>query len=175
MRTIKWFFVLALVLAIVFVVGALLISPTYRVERTATINAPAAKIYPLIAAPKAWPQWTVWNRREPDLKMAFSGAESGKGAKWEWEGKDGKGIMQFTEAEPDRAIRYRLEFPEMSMTSTGALTLTPSGNATRISWTNEGDMGWNLLGRWFVPFMDNMMGPDFEAGLANLKVLAEKG
>ena len=174
MRTIKWFFVLALVLAIVFVVGALLISPTYRVERTATINAPAAKIYPLIAAPKNWPQWTVWNRREPDLKMAFSGAPSGKGAKWAWEGKDGKGEMEFTDAEADRLVRYRLAFPDMGMASTGALTLVPAGNATKISWTNEGDMGWNLMGRWFVPFMDRMMGPDFEAGLANLKTLAEK-
>lgn len=175
MKALKWFFVLALVLGIVLVVGALLISPTYRVERTVTINAPPSKIYPLIASPKVWPRWTVWSQRDPGMKMSFSGAESGTGAKWAWEDKDGKGHMEFTHAEPDRAIRYRLDFPDMSMSSTGALTLTPADNATRVSWTNEGDMGFNLVGRWFVPFMDGMMGPDFEAGLANLKSLAEKG
>jgi hypothetical protein len=60
------------------------------------------------------------------------------------------------------------------MVSTGALTLTPEGNATRISWTNEGDVGNNPMMRWFVPFMDKMMGPDFDGGLANLKAMAEK-
>jgi hypothetical protein len=62
----------------------------------------------------------------------------------------------------------------MGMSSRGAFTLAPAGNATRVSWTNEGDVGRNPLMRWFVPFMDSMMGPDFEGGLANLKALAEK-
>jgi len=183
MKIAKWLLVVAGVLVAVFLVGAALISPTYRVERSATINAPAAKIYPLIAAPNAWTGWTVWNRNEPDMKIAFSGPASGQGAKWEWEGSTSPGFsvsggnrssMEFTAAEPDKSIRYRLGFVEMNMYSTGALTLTPAGNATRISWTNEGDVGKNPLMRWFAPFMDSMMGPDFEGGLANLKALAEK-
>ena len=60
------------------------------------------------------------------------------------------------------------------MFSTGALTLSPQGDATRVSWTNEGNMDNNPMMRWFAPFMDRMMGPDFEGGLANLKALAEK-
>ena len=35
-------------------------------------------------------------------------------------------------------------------------------------------MGSNPLMRWFALFGDKMVGGDFEAGLANLKVLAEK-
>lgn len=174
MRVLKWILIVFGGLAAVFLVGAALISPTYRVERTTTINAPAAKVYALISDPKAWTRWTVWNQREPNMKMAFSGAPSGQGAKWEWEGKDGKGNMEFTAAEPDKSITYRLGFVEMNMFSTGALTLTPQGNATRVSWTNEGNVGKNPMMRWFVPFMDSMMGPDFEGGLANLKTLAEK-
>ena len=38
----------------------------------------------------------------------------------------------------------------------------------------NGDMGSNPLFRWFALFGDRMTGPDFEAGLANLKALAEK-
>jgi uncharacterized protein YndB with AHSA1/START domain len=144
------------------------------VERSTVINAPAPKVYALIADPKAWVRWTVWNQREPGMKMAFSGAAAGQGAKWEWEGKDGRGSMEFTGAQPDESIAYRLGFVEMNMFSTGVLTLAPQGQATRISWTNVGDMGRNPMMRWFAPFMDRMMGPDFEAGLANLKALAEK-
>lgn len=174
MKILKRILTIVAALAVVFFAGAILIPPTYRVERVATIDAPAAKVYPLIAEPKAWQRWTVWNQREPGMKVAFSGAAAGQGAKWEWEGKDGKGSMEFTAAVPDRSITYRLGFVEMNMYSTGALTLVPEGNGTRISWTNEGDVGGNPMMRWFVPFMDRMMGPDFEGGLANLKALAEK-
>ena len=174
MRLLKWILGVFGVLVVVFLVGAALISPTYRVERNTIIDAPAAKVYALIADPRAWTRWTVWNRREPDMKMTFSGAPSGQGAKWECEGKDGKGTMEFTAAEPGKSITYRLGFVEMNMFSTGALTLTPQGDATRISWTNEGNVGRNPMMRWFVPFMDSMMGPDFEGGLTNLKALAEK-
>ena len=174
MRVLKWILLVTGALVVVFLVGAALITPTYRVERSTTINAPPAKVYALIADPKAWTRWTVWNQREPDMKMAFSGAPSGQGAKWEWEGKDGKGSMEFTGAVPDKSVTYRLGFVEMNMFSTGSLTLAPEGNGTRISWTNEGDMGRNPMMRWFAPFMDRMMGPDFEGGLANLKSMAEK-
>jgi hypothetical protein len=34
-------------------------------------------------------------------------------------------------------------------------------------------MGSNPLNRWFGLMMDRLVGPDFEAGLANLKRLAE--
>ena len=174
MKALKWTLVVVGVLVGVLLLGGLLMPSAYRVERTATIFAPPAKIYPLIASPRAWTTWTVWNQREPNMKTAFSGPESGKGAKWDWEGKDGKGAMEFTDAEPDKSIRYRLTFVDMGMVSTGALTLAPEGDSTRLSWTNEGDVGKNPLFRWMVPFMDSMMGPDFQGGLANLKALAEK-
>jgi uncharacterized protein YndB with AHSA1/START domain len=174
MRVAKWILIVVGLLVAVFFIGAALITPTYKVERNTVINAPAPKVYALISAPKEWVRWTVWNQREPNMKLAFSGAAAGQGARWDWEGKDGKGNMEFTAAEPDKSITYRLGFVEMNMFSTGALTLTPQGNATRISWTNEGDVGKNPMMRWFVPFMDRMMGPDFEGGLANLKALAER-
>ena len=45
---------------------------------------------------------------------------------------------------------------------------------TQVTWTMNGDMGANPLYRWMGLFMDKMVGPDFDAGLANLKALAEK-
>jgi hypothetical protein len=35
-------------------------------------------------------------------------------------------------------------------------------------------MGGNPVNRYFGVMMDRLVGPDFEAGLANLKALAEK-
>ena len=50
----------------------------------------------------------------------------------------------------------------------------PDGSGTRVTWTNEGDMGANPVNRYFGLMMDSMVGPDFEAGLKNLKALAER-
>jgi len=174
MKIAKWIVIIVGTLVAVFFAGAALIPSSYNVQRSVVINAPAAKIYPLVAAPKEWPKWAIWFKREPDMLLSFAGAESGAGAKWGWKAKEGSGEMEFTKAEPDKSIDYALAFPEMGMTSKGAITFTPEGNATRVKWTNEGDVGKNPMMRWFVPFLDRMIGGDYEAGLAGLKALAEK-
>ena len=43
--------------------------------------------------------------------------------------------------EPDRTVEYALAFPEYKMKSTGVLRLEPAGKATRITWSNSGDVG----------------------------------
>ena len=175
MKILKWTLIVVVALAAIVVAGGMLMPSAYKVERSTLVNVPPAKVYPLIADPRSWPKWTVWNKRDPDMKLAFSGAPSGAGAKWAWESKsEGNGNMAFTAAEPDKSVTYALAFPDMGMTSTGQLALAPEANGTRVRWTNAGDVGGNPLMRWFVPFMDSMMGPDFEGGLANLKALAER-
>ncbi|QJR11962.1 hypothetical protein DSM104443_03045 [Usitatibacter rugosus] len=174
MKVVKWIAIVVGVLVAVFFVGAALMPSGYNVQRSVVINAPAEKIYPLIAAPKEWPKWAIWFKREHDMKLTFAGAESGAGAKWAWKAKEGSGEMEFTKAEPNKSIDYVLAFPEMGMASKGAITLTPEGPGTRVKWTNEGDVGKNPMMRWFVPFLDRMIGGDYEAGLADLKILVEK-
>jgi len=175
MKIAKWILIVVGILLTVFFVGAALMPSAYKVERSILINAPAEKIYPLIATPREWTKWAIWFEREHDMKVSYAGAESGAGAKWEWRAKEGSGNMEFTRADPNKSVDYALAFPEMGMKSTGALTLTPSGNATRVSWTNEGDVGRNPMMRWFVPFLDGMIGKDYEDGLKKLKAMVEKG
>ena len=82
--------------------------------------------------------------------------------------------MTFTQAEPGQRLAYDLFFPDFGTTSTGELRLAPAGAGTRVTWVMNGDMGRNPLFRWMALNADKMIGPDFEAGLANLKALAEK-
>jgi uncharacterized protein YndB with AHSA1/START domain len=168
-------FTLVAIVALLLLIGLLLPSG-FKVQRSILIAAPAAKIYPLIADPRQWKNWGVWNRRDPAMAMTYAGADSGAGAKWSWQSKtEGNGEMEFMAAVPDERIDYVLTFPEFGMSSRGQLRLEPEGAATRVTWTNEGDMGANPINRYFALMMDRMVGPDFEAGLANLKGLAEKG
>ncbi len=139
------------------------------------IAAASSKVYPLLAAPAAWKDWSVWNRRDPAMKIEYGGPPAGPGARWRWQSaSEGNGEMEFTAAVPDQRVEYRLTFADFGMQSTGALTLTPAANGVRVTWSNEGDMGANPVNRWFALFMDRLVGPDFEAGLARLKALAEK-
>jgi uncharacterized protein YndB with AHSA1/START domain len=138
------------------------------------ISATPNKVYNLVVEPKQWTKWSVWTQRDPAMKITYSGPPFGMGARWSWVSKsEGTGSMEFTRVEPDRAVEYALSFPDFGMRSNGALRLEPSGNGTKITWTNSGDVGGNPLKHYLAAMMDRMVGPDFEAGLANLKKLAE--
>ena len=175
MKILKWLLISVLVLAGVLLLGGMLLSPKFSVSRSVSINAPAAKIYPLVADPRAWKAWSVWNRRDPLMEVTYAGAASGAGAVWAWHSQSqGDGKMSFTAADADRQVAYDLYFPDFGTTSSGALTFNAEGPATRVTWTMNGDMGSNPLYHWMALFTDRMVGKDFEAGLANLKAVVEK-
>ena len=171
----KWTAVIVVLLSVGLVVGGMMLPPTFQVSRSVTVNAPPDKLYALVADPRAWAQWSVWNQRDPAMKIEYSGPQSGVGATWAWQSaSEGDGKMSFTVAEPGKRVGFDLYFPDFGTTSKGELVFTPEGNGTRITWTMNGDMGSNPLYRWIALFGDRMVGPDFEAGLANLKAVAEK-
>ncbi len=172
---IKWLAIVVLALAAVLVIGGWFISPKFSVTRSVVIAAPPDKVYALVADPRGWKQWSVWNLRDPEMKIDYSGPPSGAGAAWAWHSKtEGDGKMTFTAAEPGRLVAFDLYFPDFGTTSKGELRFAPEGAGTRVSWTMNGDFGSNPLFRWFALVADRMTGADFDAGLANLKTLAER-
>jgi uncharacterized protein YndB with AHSA1/START domain len=164
----------AVVVALVAIAYAL--PSHYQLARSIDIDAPPAKIYPLVANVHAWKDWSAWNGRDPNMQIVYSGPESGPGAKWSWTSKsEGKGEMAFTGAEPDKRLDYALYFPDFESHANGVFTFEPvSATTTRVTWTNEGDLGNNPISRWMGLAMDKMVGNDFATGLANLKTLATR-
>jgi uncharacterized protein YndB with AHSA1/START domain len=174
-KVLKWLAIVIVGLIVLLVIGGYALSPKFKAERSISVNAGADKIYALIADPREWKRWSVWNRRDPGMAITYSGPPSGAGAVWEWKSKsEGDGKMTFSAAEPGKRVAFELYFPDFGTTSTGVLELVPDGQGTKVTWTMNGDMGSNPVYRWMALFMDKMVGPDFEAGLANLKALAEK-
>jgi uncharacterized protein YndB with AHSA1/START domain len=174
MKFVQWSLATLGGLVLLLLVVGLFLPSAFSVQRSAVINATPNKVYNLVVEPKQWAKWSVWTRRDPDMKITYSGPPFGMGARWSWVSKsEGTGSMEFTRVEPDRVVEYALSFPDFGMRSNGALRLEPSGNGTQITWTNSGDVGGNPLKHYLAAMMDRMVGPDFEAGLANLKKLAE--
>jgi uncharacterized protein YndB with AHSA1/START domain len=175
MKVIKGLLGLIAVLVAVLVIGGFMLSSNFSVTRSISVQAPPDKIYALVADPRQWQQWAVWNQRDPAMSITYSGPPSGAGAAWEWKSKtEGDGKMTFTAAEPGQRLAYDLYFPDFGTTSGRELRLKPEGAATQVSWVMNGNMGSNPLFRWMALFADGMVGKDFEAGLANLQKLAEK-
>src|SRR3954451_393815 len=91
--------VVAVVVATILIVAATR-PDNFRVERSTTISASPEHIAPLIADFHQWLSWSPWEKIDPALKRTYSGAPSGKGAKYGWAGnnKIGVGSMEITDA-----------------------------------------------------------------------------
>lgn len=173
MTILKWLLAIVALLALVVFGGGQFLRADYHVERSIVINAPADKVYGLIDSSKGWASWGVWYRKDPQMQVTDSGVSQGLGASWSWKSKtQGNGSLKLTTAEPGRKIAYELQMEDFDP-SGGELLLSPEGSGTKVVWVCKGTMS-NVVGRWFALFMDKMLGPDFEGGLANLKQVAEK-
>jgi Polyketide cyclase / dehydrase and lipid transport len=148
----------------------------FEVVRSTTIGAPAERVHGLIDDFHAWRAWSPWEDVDPDLRRDYSGAESGVGARYAWEGnrKAGKGDMEIVGSTPER-IDVRLTFEKpWKATNAVAFTLVPAGDgATDVTWRMSGTQrGLSALFGRFVS-MDRLVGKDFEKGLARMKAAAE--
>lgn len=169
-------------LAVVVLVAAVLLfaatrPDSFRVQRSTSIKAPAEKIFPLIADFHAWGAWSPWEKLDPTMKRTHSGAPSGKGAVYAWDGNNevGAGRMEIAEVSAPSRLTIKLDFSRpMEGHNTAEFTLVPKGDASELTWAMFGPNPYlsKLIGLFLD--MDKMIGKDFEAGLANLKALAEK-
>jgi uncharacterized protein YndB with AHSA1/START domain len=168
--------VLAIIIAAVLILAATK-PDTFRIERTAIVNAPAEKIFPLIADFHQWLNWSPWEGRDPALKRTYSGAERGNGAVYAWEGNKnvGSGRMEILEATTPSKVEIKLDFLKpFEAHNTAEFTMLPQGRATKVVWVMQGPSPFmSKLMQVFMSF-DNMIGKDFEAGLAKLKTISER-
>jgi hypothetical protein len=150
---------------------------TLRVERAATVNAPAEKVFPLINDLHAFNGWNPFAKQDPGMTLDYSGPAAGKGAAFTFGGgSGGKGRIEILDSVPASKVEMRLAmFSPMEADNRVNFTLRPEGNATRVSWTMEG--GVPLVAKVMHLFIniDRMVGGTFEQGLAELKATAERG
>ncbi len=150
---------------------------TFHVERSASIKAPPEKIFVILNDFKRWDAWSPWEKKDPAMKRTFGPVTSGKGAYYAWEGNKevGKGSMEITESTPSSRLALKLDFMEpFEAHNTVNYTLTPTGDATKVTWAIDGPVPFISKVICLFVNMDQMVGKDFEAGLANLKAVAEK-
>lgn len=171
MKPLKKIVLALMVIPIGLIVISLFLPARYRVERSLVMKAKADAVYAHISLLKHWPDWTAWTvAKYPDMKYSFAGPESGVGASYSWSGNSsGSGSLKITRVEIGRRLEYEMDFENGKHLSTGAIIIEPGNDAVKVTWFNEGDLGWNPVSRFFGLLMDRMMGPDFEEGLRKLQ------
>lgn len=166
-----------LTLAVLVVLGLALNQPDeLRVERQASIAAPPMVVYGLINNLQRFSEWSPWQKRDPDMTAAFEGPASGVGSSYSWRGNRNVGVgrLTITESQADARVGMRLEFQEPFVaTNQVEFTLAPAAEGTQVRWAMTGEN--DLMSKVLAVFidMDQMVGADFETGLASLKALAE--
>lgn len=94
--------------------------------------------------------------------------------RWEGNKEVGVGTMTITETVPNSALTMRLDFEKpFKATNIAEFSLRPDGNATEVIWSLHGPAPLVTKIMDLLMNMDRMIGRDFEAGLANLKTIAE--
>ena len=157
-------------------VAAALQPDSFRIARSLAIAAPPDRIYPLIADFHRWGGWSPYEELDPAMKREIGGPPSGVGATYAWAGDSqaGAGTMRITEAAPPSRVVIDLAFTEpFEANNTALFTLAPEGDGTLVTWAMEGKSSFpfKVMGLFFDA--DQMIGQDFETGLANLKREAE--
>jgi uncharacterized protein YndB with AHSA1/START domain len=171
--------ILLLGVAALIVILALVIamrSPDFAVERSMEMNAPAATVFRYVNDPHQVEKWNPWMRLDPNVKSEISGASSGVGSVYTWEGSSqvGKGRQTIVESVPDKKVAIKLEFfKPMQATNDVVFALDENGGRTNLTWRMTGKQNFMMKGMSMFMNMDRMIGDEFTKGLTTLKTLAE--
>jgi len=93
---------------------------------------------------------------------------------WDGNKKVGAGKMTILQSAPNETIRFKLEFIRpFPATNMAEFNFKPEGNQTAVTWSMTGKS--NFFFKIFGLFKncDDMIGKDFEKGLAVMKLVAE--
>lgn len=168
------------VIGVCVIIAAILIfaatrPDTFRVERKLLIKASPEKIQAEIDNFQRWKAWSPYEKKDAAMKRTYSGAAAGVGAIYSWQGDAnvGSGRMEVLSSTAQE-IRIKLDFLKpFEAHNTAIFTLAPQTDGTEVTWAMEGPVPYfaKIIHLFFN--MDKMVGGDFAAGLADLKIVVE--
>ena len=171
-----------ILIAVALLLAGLLLLPftqpdTFTVQRSRQIQAPPEKLHALINDMRAFNRWNPYDKKDPAMQSSYSGPAAGPGARYAFKGNSevGEGSLTITASTPQQVgMRLDMSAP-MEAHNDITFTLAPKAGGTEVTWAMRGDCPYiaKLMGLIFD--MDAMIGRDFEAGLASLQQLAERG
>ena len=173
MKILKNILVASLVLvALAFMIGLFLPS-NYHLERSITIHAPASTVFEEVNNFRRWDHWSPWKGIDPNTIIRCEGPESGVGSRMLWASENpkvGKGSQETIACIPNKRITTRLKFEGWDgITMASWKFEEQAGDMTRVTWTNDSQVGKNIFYKYLSMIVNTQLGKDYENGLQQLK------
>jgi Polyketide cyclase / dehydrase and lipid transport len=153
----------------------------FIVKRSAVINAPPKKVFSLINDLKKWKDWSPWAEGDATAQILYTKNTVGYDAqiKWSHSKKAGAGSMTLVNSNPYKEIRFNLDLIRPFKSANEVIfSLSPAENSggakTLVVWSITGRD--TFISKFFNLLIsrDKMIGKQFEEGLANLDLAAQK-
>lgn len=174
----KIFFVLIAIVALILIM-ALFIDGEYSVSKTVIVEQPTEEVFEYLKNLKNQDEYSVWAKKDPDMKKSYDGTDGEVGFISRWDSKDenvGKGEQEIIKIEDGKRIDFKLRFEKPFEAEDDAYILTESlgDNKTKVTWGFKGEMSYPMNLMMLFMDMEAQLGPDLQGGLNNLKKVLEK-
>ncbi len=181
MKTLKVFGIGIGLVVVILILTIAFLSPKSHMERSLVIDSNPSVIYDFVNNYKHYNDWSPWAKIDPNTKYSYTGPDSGPGARMRWSSENeevGQGEQWIIESDQDRYVKYGMKFGGFEGDYSSEIILEPVDNGTKVTWTYDGDVSKEsmmnkAMGKFFGMFMDTMLGPFYEKGLASLKDISE--
>lgn len=166
-----------IVVLLIIVVAALAFTmPTHvNVTRTTTIDAPSDYVMDHVNNFAQINAWSPWMDKDPEMTSSLEGEDGTVGAKYSWSGNDevGKGEQTLTEISEGKVVSHLHFITPYEGEADATTTFSEVDGMTEVSWAYDSEMPMpmNVMGLFMD--MEDMLGPDFQQGMDNLKALVE--
>ena len=151
-------------------VATLALPRLVTIERSAMIDAAPEAVIELAASNTGYQRFNPYKDLDPNLQVEMFGPETGVGSGFSFESKDGVGQQTVASVTADQVI-FDIDLGPLGQ-PTQAISAVAIDGATEVTWSMDMDLGMNPVFRVMGLFMDGMIGPNFELGLANIADVA---
>lgn len=179
MKALKIFVLLLAGIIVLMLIVAFFVSIKYSVEREIIINKPKEQVFEYVKYLKNQNQFNVWGRIDPGMKTEFRGEDGTVGFVSAWDSQNptvGKGEQKIIKIDDGKRIDYELHYIKpMESTNYAYLTFYAiSDSATTVKWCFHGEMKYPINLICIFTDIEEMLAPDLQDGLNNLKGILEK-
>lgn len=159
---------------------SLVLPNTVKVERSIEIKGQCKQAFKLVNNLKEWNKWSPWHQLDSTAQFNFTAIAEGAGASFSWKSNNpqlGEGSLQIIESYPDTLLKALMRFRESGVANV-SFSFIQNEETSKITWSIENNsdkipMFYRPFSKYFFLMMDQMVGPDFEKGLNNIKKLVE--
>jgi hypothetical protein len=160
-------------------ITAFFLEENYTVIRQVNIEKSQKIIFKYLKYLKNQEEFSVWAQIDPNMKKNHRGVDGEVGYVSAWDSDNesvGKGEQEIIKITPESRIDYELQFYDpFEVTHDAYLILEKiENNKTNVKWGFDGKMSYPMNIMSLFMNMDDMLGPDLQTGLNNLKEVLEK-